>query len=101
MNGPRQTEVGQVLAYDLDPAVRPGKYQIQPENGESGWMGRNTERGGGGYLQKLLLKRRASLFRQKSSAEAERQSQWCDRRTGCRCRRRERELGERRDGGEI
>ena len=62
MNGPRQTEVGQVLAYDLDP----GKYQIQPENGESGWMGRNTERGGGGYLQKLLLKRRAaSLFRQK------------------------------------
>ena len=21
----------------------PGKYQIQPENGESGWMGRNTE----------------------------------------------------------
>ena len=66
MNGLRQTEVGQVLAYDLDPAVRPGKYQIQPENGESGWMGRNTERGGGGYLQKLLLKRRAaSLFRQK------------------------------------
>ena len=58
MNGLRQTEVGQVLAYDLDPAVRPGKYQIQPENGESGWMGRNTERGGGGYLQKLLLKRR-------------------------------------------